>query len=82
MVLHGARALIARSSPAIFFECDENQSQVEEFLATRGYVFFDFTSLQGIRKLAHNSLALHSRKHASIIDRITAGNLPRGKPQR
>jgi FkbM family methyltransferase len=70
-VLQGSKAVIARSNPAIFFECDENQAQVRDFLASRGYVFFDFTSLRRINTLAHNSLALHLRKHASIIERLS-----------
>jgi len=78
MVLHGAQTVIERANPAIFFECDEKRTQVMEFLASRGYVFFDFTSLQRINTLAHNSLALHSHKHGSIIDTITAGTLAHG----
>jgi FkbM family methyltransferase len=72
-VLHGAKNLLARSQPAIIFECDYNQEQMLEFLTARGYIFFDLTTLQRIYKLAHNSLAMHSIKHATLISRASCG---------
>ena len=63
---------IARSHPAIFFECDENQATVHAFLSGREYVFFDFASMRRLDEIPHNCLALHSRKHAEIIEGISA----------
>jgi FkbM family methyltransferase len=66
-VLRGSEKLIQRSHPALFFECDENQSVVGSLLSERGYVFFDFSSMRVATMLAHNTLALHSTKHAALL---------------
>jgi len=68
--LKGARNLIHRSQPALFFECDANQEAVKDFLADYGYIFFDFASLQPVEVIPHNCLALHPSQHGKIIESI------------
>jgi FkbM family methyltransferase len=70
-VLRGAEKLIERAQPAIFFECDRNQEQVRSFLAARGYVFLDFSSMRPVLTLTHNNLALHRVKHAHLVGGFT-----------
>jgi FkbM family methyltransferase len=66
-VLHGASAILTRSKPAIFFECDDNQMAVQDLLNEFGYSLFDFVSLRAVKTIPHNCLALHSVKHAQLI---------------
>jgi FkbM family methyltransferase len=70
-VLHGSEKLIERSHPAVFFECDEYQTDVHSFLSQRGYVLFDFASMHMVKELAHNNLALHLIEHAGILRSIS-----------
>jgi FkbM family methyltransferase len=72
-VLMGADKTISRSSPALFFECDSQRASVCSFLSERGYIIFDFSSMQVTETLAHNNLALHSVKHSATIESIKSG---------
>lgn len=76
-VLRGARSLIATHQPAIFFECDQNDIPVRNFLVQNGYEVLDFVTMQPVEKLAHNNLALHRVRHAAILGRI--GELAPGR---
>jgi FkbM family methyltransferase len=69
-VLKGAKELISRSAPALFFECDRNQASVHSFLSAHGYIFFDFSSMQRVETIPHNCLALHKVKHAAILSEL------------
>jgi FkbM family methyltransferase len=69
-VLHGSEKLIERSHPALFFECDENQAVIREFLSNRGYVCFDFSTMCITKELVHNNLALHVTEHAALLSNI------------
>jgi FkbM family methyltransferase len=72
-VLCGAEKMISRSHPAIFIECDVDKRAVESFLRERGYLFFDFSSMQSVDAVPHNCLALHMVNHAAIIQKINWG---------
>ncbi len=69
-VLRGAQALIARSRPALMFECDHDQEAVRLFLHRHGYSFFDMETLLPVDAIPFNCLALHPAEHASIIAAI------------
>ncbi len=75
-VLRGAEQLLARAHPALFLECDQDQSTVGGFLTERGYTFFDFVSLRKTDALSHNSLALHRTRHAELIESIIGDHTP------
>lgn len=69
-VFTGAFALMKRSSPAIFFECDSHNTEIMKILQDNGYMLFDFESLKTTAKLCHNNLALHHSKHKAIISAL------------
>jgi len=68
-VLDGARNVIDRATPAIFFECNDKNSRsiIFERLQRTGYVMLDFESMSRVNQLSHNNLALHATKHRDIL---------------
>lgn len=73
-VLRGADKMLRRSHPALFFECDEDQASVHSFLSERGYVFFDFSTLEEVETIPHNCLALHPESHAVLFNGLCQNN--------
>jgi len=69
-VFRGGEVMLSRSHPALMFECDQSRDIVRVFLDRLGYAFFDMESLEATYDIPHNCLALHSVKHAAIIDAI------------
>ena len=70
-VFRGAARLIERAHPAIFFECDDGESNLFRICSDYGYVLFDFVTLTRVDKLQHNNLALHRAKHHEILEQLS-----------
>ena len=69
-VLKGGEKTINKFSPAIFFECDIDNSNVNTFIKENNYQLFDFVTLEKISTPVHNNLALHNKKHKNLIKKI------------
>lgn len=80
-VLRGAQRTLKEATPALVFECDQDQPQIHELLAAYGYRFFDMETLlpSTSTMLPHNCLALHPTKHAALIAEFLdgAGHAPK-----
>jgi len=66
-IFRGAKALLARSSPMLFFECARDRAEIQAMLIAGGYRLFGATTLQAIDQPVINSVALHTKRHASVI---------------
>jgi FkbM family methyltransferase len=69
-IFKGGERLFSRSLPMLFFECDRNQAEIQQFLSGLGYVFFDLVTLKRVAALPHNCVALHAIKHGPLLDSL------------
>lgn len=70
-VIEGGLDTIAKFKPALIVECSRQREWLTETFLRLGYLLHDLRDLAETASVAHNCLALHQVRHASILGNPT-----------